>query len=141
MYPQQFGNQWQQPFTGFQPQFQQQQQYQPTMTQNVASQGITGRVVASLEEIVPNDVPMNGSTAFFPVSDGSAIFARAWNRDGSIATVVYRPVTDEQTDQQPQVTLMDVMDQLSDIQDLLKAEKKPAPRRTAKKEAADDTSE
>lgn len=112
------------------------------MTQNVASQGITGRVVASLEEIVPNDVPMNGSTAFFPVSDGSAIFARAWNRDGSIATVVYKPVMEEQQDQQPQVTLMDVMDQLSDIQDLLKAEKKPAPKRTtAKKEAADDTSE
>lgn len=85
---------------------------------------------------------MNGSVAFFPVNDGSAIFAKSWNRDGSIATVVYKPVMDEQQDQQPQVTLMDVMDQLSNIEDLLKLEKKPAPKRTtAKKEAADDTSE
>lgn len=142
MYPQQFGNQWQSPFTGYTPQFQQQQQYQPTMAQNMASQGITGRLVASLDEIAPNEVPMNGSTAFFPVSDGSAIFAKSWNRDGSISTAIYRPANDEVPEDVTEFTLADVIDQLNDIQDMLKAAKKPAPKRTpAKKEAEDDSSE
>lgn len=126
-YPMAYGQQ-------FQPMIPQ-AQYQPTIPTPTAApiQGISGRIISSFDEIAPNDVPMDGTTAYFPMKDGSTIFARAWNRDGSIATVRYAPVADVQDDVQQGPTLADIVDQLNDIQDMLKP--KPAQKRsTAKKE-------
>lgn len=74
----------------FQPQPQmEQQQYQPQM-----QRGINGKVVQSVEMITANDVPMDGSVAFFPMQDMSAILAKSWNADGTIKTTVYKPFTE-----------------------------------------------
>lgn len=113
-------NQFYQPFNGF--------QYQPSLP-TMPPNGLTGHVVASDAEIKPQDVPMNGNAAYFPAQDGSVIYAKAWNPNGSITTVRYVPQMDEKQEV-PAVTLQDVMDQLNDIQDLLK---KPAAKRAAKK--------
>lgn len=69
-----------------QPQFQMQSP-QPT--------GINGRVVNDFSEITASDVPMNGSAAFFPKSDGAEIQVRAWSPNGTIQTVIYRPVFEQ----------------------------------------------
>ena len=118
----------------------------PTMPQMPVQQpGIAGHMVGSHEEIKPNDVPMNGSPAYFPAQDGSVIYAKAWNPDGSITTIRYLPAVDNpvRDEEQTGPTLLDIMDQLSDIEDLLKAQRKPATtkRATAKKEATDDASD
>lgn len=123
-----------------------QQQYtpsMPTMPQMTVQQpGIAGHMIGSHEEIKPNDVPMNGTAAYFPTQDGSAIYAKAWNPDGSITTLRYLPEIQQPTDDVQAPTLFDIMDQLSDIQDLLKATRKPATtKRTAKKEETDDASD
>lgn len=113
--------QYQQPF-GFAPQQPVMQPYQPRM-------GVPGRMVSSADEITPNEVPMDGSLALFPLTDGSAILARSWNRDGTISTVMYAPTqTQEQEDQQG-VTLNDIMQELDDIRSLLQ---KPAKKTTKK---------
>lgn len=54
--------------------------------------GLSGKFVQSMDNFTPNDVPMDGSVAFFPRQDMTEIYARAWQADGSIKTVVFKPV-------------------------------------------------
>lgn len=58
-------------------------------------QGIVGKIVNDFSELTANDVPMNGSAAFFPKADGSELQVRSWTANGTIQTVVYRPVQPE----------------------------------------------
>lgn len=79
---------------------QQYQQYSPQnqfMQQPVQQQpqGIVGKIVNDFSELTANDVPMNGSAAFFPKADGSELQVRSWTANGTIQTVVYRPVQQE----------------------------------------------
>lgn len=61
---------------------------QPIPQQTV---GINGRVVQSVENINANEVPMDGSMAFFPKQDLSEIYVKSWNANGRIKTIVYKP--------------------------------------------------
>ena len=58
------------------------------------NQGIAGKMIADLNQITANDVPMDGSVAFFPKQDLSEVYAKSWNADGTIRTVTYKPVLD-----------------------------------------------
>jgi hypothetical protein len=62
--------------------------------QNQIVQGINGKIIAELSQITANDVPMDGSVAFFPKQDLSEVYAKSWNADGTIRTVTYKPVLD-----------------------------------------------
>lgn len=64
---------------------------QPMPQQTV---GINGRVVQSVENINANEVPMDGSMAFFPKQDMSEIYVKSWNANGRINTIVYKPYTE-----------------------------------------------
>lgn len=55
--------------------------------------GINGRIVQAVENINANEVPMDGSMAFFPKQDMSEIYVKGWNADGTIRTIVYKPYT------------------------------------------------
>lgn len=77
----------------FQPQEQiQQSQIQQVMPQQIT--GINGRIVQALENINANEVPMDGSMAFFPKQDLSEIYVKSWNANGRIKTTVYKPYTE-----------------------------------------------
>lgn len=52
---------------------------------------IPGRLVHNLDEITPQEVPMDGSVSLFPQNDYSAIYAKTWTKDGTIATVKFIP--------------------------------------------------
>ena len=68
--------------------------------QNLQMQtGINGKMVAAVEQIAANDVPMDGSVAFFPKQDLTEIYAKQWGADGSIKTVVYKPYTEPKSSQ------------------------------------------
>lgn len=62
--------------------------------QNQIVQGINGKIIAEMSQITANDVPMDGSVAFFPKQDLSEVYAKSWNADGTIRTVTYKPVLD-----------------------------------------------
>lgn len=64
---------------------------QQPMPQQIA--GINGRIVQTVESINANEVPMDGSMAFFPKQDMSEIYVKGWNADGTINTIVYKPYT------------------------------------------------
>lgn len=71
--------------------YQRYQQPEPT-------QGISGRVVQTVETINPNEVPMDGSVAFFPKQDLTEIYAKSWNADGTICTLTFKPALNGKTD-------------------------------------------
>ena len=98
-YPQQYGAY--APYQQVQQQrFQPQEQMLATQMSGTAQQlmpqqaiGLNGRIVQVVENINANEVPMDGSMAFFPKQDLSEIYVKGWNADGTIKTIVYKPYT------------------------------------------------
>lgn len=88
------------------PQYSQQNQFmqQPVQQQ---PQGIVGKIVNDFSELTANDVPMNGSAAFFPKADGSELQVRSWTANGTIQTVVYKPVLDQNQPEGANISQMD----------------------------------
>ena len=72
------------------------QQYQQPQYMQQAAQRINGRVVQSTDMITANDVPMDGSVAFFPTQDLSEIYAKSWDANGKIVTRLFKPVNPTQ---------------------------------------------
>lgn len=52
---------------------------------------IMGKIIQAENDIMPGDIPMNGTPCFFPMNDGSAIFMKRWNADGTISTEKFIP--------------------------------------------------
>lgn len=105
--------------------------------------GITGRVVGAPTDIAPQELPMDGSVAYFPTQDGTAIFARALNPDFTVSMVKYVPAPDEKQSEAAQPTIADILDSLDDLKSMIQVSTPSAQkqaRRTAKK-GSDDESE
>lgn len=89
-------------------QYQQGQQVLPTQMQGAYQQpGLIGKMVNDVSMVSPNDVPMDGNIAIFPKNDMSEIYCKQWKQDGTIQTVVYKPVLDQS---HPEATNMPQMD-------------------------------
>lgn len=65
----------------FNPQFQKPQPVQP--------EALSGRVINTIEDVQPNEIPMDGSWTFFPVASGQEIYAMTWNQEGKIIKLRY----------------------------------------------------
>ena len=70
-----------------------QEQMQPQQVQSLFASGMVGKMVGRIEDIAPQDVPMTGAPAFFPKQDLSEIYVKAWNSNGTLDTVVFKPVS------------------------------------------------
>ena len=91
----------------YNPYQQQQMNYNPVFTnylqiaQNIPQRiqqepQIMGKIVQNAEMITANDVPLNGSVAFFPKQDLSEIYAKSWTADGVIRTMTFKPIQNEE---------------------------------------------
>lgn len=58
---------------------------------NFSHPSIPGRQVGDVNEITPQEVPMDGTVSLFPQNDYSCIYAKAWTKEGNIQTVRYIP--------------------------------------------------
>lgn len=68
------------------------QTQQPQMaTQQPQTPSLVGRIVTANDQIPPAEIPSNGTPAYFPMQDGSAILVKVWNGNGTINTVRYIP--------------------------------------------------
>lgn len=52
---------------------------------------VRGRVVDNINEVMANEVSLDGSVSVFPVADLSCIYAKVWTGDGSIKTFKFVP--------------------------------------------------
>lgn len=97
----------------FEPQQQFQQQMQPV--QQAQQAFINGKIVPSVDVINANDVPMDGSVAIFPKQDMSEIYAKQWNADGTIRTVVFKPILNEQANNLSSDKEKSVLDAIEEV--------------------------
>lgn len=70
-------------------------------------QGLIGKMVNDVSMVSPNDVPMDGNVAVFPKNDMSEIYCKQWKQDGTIQTVVYRPIQTENAQEGTNIPQMD----------------------------------
>ena len=132
--------------------YQQQSVYQP-MPQTVMSNQsrtfspITGRVVNSLDEITVQEVPTDGTVAWFPSADGSCVYGKRWTPDGNITTMRFVPEAADATPSQPDpfqlinARIDELVDLVEDISDNMprpagtKRTQQTAKRRAVKTDA------
>ena len=94
---------------GFQPQTMQQmvgQGYSPAPSFH-PQPGISGRVVTGPGEIQVQEVPTDGTVAWFPAADGSCVWGKRWTPDGSISTIRYVAEAQEAAPQADPVAQID----------------------------------
>ena len=153
MYPNNFNRMtpyasWQNPYIPYNQQYtnpyQQQsdaQQMQPNYQQAPVPQqikGINGRIIGNVNEVTPNEVPMDGNVSLFPLNDYSCIYAKMWNTDGTIQTIKFIPVVEnaQETKQTQQLTdahYNNILERLDKIEQML-TPKKTNSRATKKEE-------
>lgn len=112
-----YGNGYYMPQQRFQqPMMAQPQQYVPPMTQPQPQQlGLQGKVVESIEVVKAMDIPLDGSTSYFVISDGTAIVTKQLQNDGTSKTVIYKPVESNE-DVPKYVTFEDMKKALSSLE-------------------------
>lgn len=79
------------------PQFAQQppqQTYSQPQTYTPPALGLQGKTVESLEVAKIMEIPLDGSTSFFPLADGSAIITKQLQVDGTSKVTIYKPSTE-----------------------------------------------
>lgn len=86
----------------FQPQIPQIQQPQQQQTQ-----GLICKPVVDASNVSPNDVPMDGNPAVFPKNDFKEIYVKSWTPNGTIQTIVYKPVQNENQSENTNIPQMD----------------------------------
>ena len=96
--------------------------YQPPM-QLAKPSGLLGKVVDSIDVVKSLEIPLDGSTSYFPLADNSMIVTKQLQNDGTSKIVVYKPSQEDKKETIQFATLDDIQEaindiDLSDIQDL-----------------------
>lgn len=108
------------------------QQYMPQQPVQQPTQNyLLGKVVDNIEVVKAIDIPLDGSTSYFPLADNSTIVTKQLQSDGTSKIVIFKPVEAE-TDCTRYITLEDVKKMLEshengeidDIKDEMKDLKK-----------------
>ena len=95
-------------------------QYMQTMQQINTQVGLLGKSVDSIEVVKAMDIPLDGSTSYFPLTDGSAIVTKKLMSDGTSRTVIYKPVNESKDKTTDFLVMDDLADILNDIEDMKK---------------------
>lgn len=84
-----------------------QPQIQPQAQTHQQAQGLVCKAVSDASNVSPNDVPMDGNAAVFPKNDFSEIYVKSWTPNGTIQTVVYKPVQPKNAVEDTNIPQMD----------------------------------
>ena len=93
----------------------------PTQPMNTTL-GLFGKVVDSADVVKVTDIPLDGSTSYFPLTDGSAILTKKLQLDGTSKITVYKPVIEEEKPTPKYVTfddLKDIQEKISNLESKL----------------------
>lgn len=76
---------------------------------------LLGKIVDSLEVVKAIDIPLDGSTSYFPMADGSAIASKQLQQDGTSKITLYKPVEQAKKDELKYITQSDIKAQFGDF--------------------------
>ena len=88
--------------------------------QTSAPFGLLGKTVDSIDVVKAMDIPLDGSTSYFPLSDGSAILTKKLQSDGTSKIIIYKPIEEKKEKEQTYVTYQELDERLEliDIEDI-----------------------
>lgn len=81
---------------GYQQNLQQNLQQAMPPAQMPVAPNFQGKIVDSIEAVKATDIPMDGNVYYFPKADGSEIFGKQWQPNGTTCILTYKPVLDEE---------------------------------------------
>ena len=99
-------NQYQQMQNPYMDRMSQLQQYQQNLQQPVVptqmsganqQMNVIGKIVDSIDVVKATDVPMDGKMYYFPKADGTEIFGKQWQSNGTTRILTFKPVLDAET--------------------------------------------
>lgn len=77
---------------------------------------IPGRMIYSPDEIVPQEVPMDGSVSLFPMHDWSCVYGKWWTSNGQIQTVKFVLEQPKKEIDESAVSLSDISARLEKVE-------------------------
>lgn len=78
--------------------------------------GLLGKSVDSIDVVKAQEIPLDGSTSYFPLADGSAIVTKQLRADGTSKTTIYKPVEEEKSEETPKyVTIEELKESIKNI--------------------------
>lgn len=110
----------------------------PQQQNNYSSQRnvLYGRFVNNIDEITPNEVPMDGSISIFPRNDYAEIYVKTWDTNGTIKTFTFVP---QQAVEEKEVNINDVLlEKLDNIEKLLSKKAPNYKKESLKREVVED---
>lgn len=105
-----------------------------------------GKIVESIDVVKATDIPMDGTTYYFPKGDGSEVYSKQWLPNGTTRIMAFKPIIDvdmtEISSEPKEDVYGAIKDVLGGIQSEMKTisekiDKMSKPTR-AKKEIAED---
>lgn len=83
---------------------------------------IRGRIVTSEQDIMPAEIPMDGSICLFMTEDCKSVIAKQWNSNGVLQSIIYSPSSNEQAQSECQNgdSTEELKAQLDRIENMLK---------------------
>lgn len=85
------------------------QSYMPPVQATTNQPTLLGKMVDSIDAAKTMEYPLDGSTSYFVLTDGSAIVTKKLQADGTSKTTVFRPV-DEDKKEVPQYVTIEQLD-------------------------------
>ena len=80
---------------------------------------LIGRSISANDQIPPKEIPSDGSPAYFPMQDGSAILVKVWTGNGTIQTVRYVPEQAQQPSQPEERSNEEILKRLDSMEQKL----------------------
>lgn len=74
------------------------------------------RMIYSPDEIVPQEVPMDGSVSLFPMHDWSCVYGKWWTSNGQIQTVKFILEQPKKQIDESDVSLSDISERLNKVE-------------------------
>ena len=78
-------------------------------------QTLNGKVVDSIDVVKATDIPLDGSTSYFPLVDNSAIVTKQLLQDGTTKVTIYKPIEEKETPKVEYATMEDLKKSIKDI--------------------------
>lgn len=80
---------------------------------------LNGRLINDPKDILPKEIPMDGSISLFPKEDYSYILAKAWNSSGTIDTVKFVPDLPKQEEPKVEDKTQLILDKLTKMEETM----------------------
>ena len=78
-------------------------------------QVLNGKLVDSIDVVKATEVSLDGTTGYYPLTDGSAIVTKKLLTDGTSKMTIYKPVEEKETPKVEYATMDDVKKSIKEI--------------------------